>query len=442
MPLVGGFPRGCPVSPAPHSDAAPYSPRFTLFGSQDLDVKSAQISSFTHTLTQFNRARADRGRRPWRVMACVLQLGGHVTQRHSRRRLHHERHDAQLERGAQGGACRPRRRQPQLRLPEAAAGVRDLQTCRGCPWERYTARPPAPLLSPPQPSTPLHNPPHPSTTLLDPQHHTTTTPPPMLIPSRAEFWSSLKSTPVVPAIACLALKLRCREFQILHVHAALREHCTPVQSPARRGDGALVTWASVTLIVPTLLGLKLRKVRCWPTGAYTKDEVERSRWLRTTNLRAPTLNYYSVNASSENGVERRRLKERFPSLALAEDDEEQCRQMLHCYQSLILSKDLCEGNCALGETCPTGLCRNPSKSELNKTETSRLTKQNVDQHNCPSCDFNGPAYQAGRRLQLFPGRRRGGRVGRQPGEGRGLMAASTCVRSYDGSAFFTELKRT
>ncbi|KAJ8884709.1 hypothetical protein PR048_016567 [Dryococelus australis] len=35
-----------------------------------------------------------------------------------------------------------------------------------------------------------------------------------------------------------------------------------------------------------------------------------------------------------------------------------------------------------------------------------------------------------RRSLLFPGLRRDGRVGRPPGEGRGLMAASTCVRSY------------
>ncbi|XP_063235871.1 dual specificity protein phosphatase 22-B [Bacillus rossius redtenbacheri] len=72
--------------------------------------------------------------------------------------------------------------------------------------------------------------------------------------------------------------------------------------------------------------------------------------------------------------ERKRLRERFPSLALSGDDEDTCRQMLHCYQSLILSKDLCEGNCALGETCPTGLCRNPSKRLLRrKSSVSRPT---------------------------------------------------------------------
>ncbi|KAJ8871509.1 hypothetical protein PR048_027831 [Dryococelus australis] len=43
MPLVGGFYRGSPVSPPLHSGAAPYLPRFTLIGSQDLIA--AQISS-------------------------------------------------------------------------------------------------------------------------------------------------------------------------------------------------------------------------------------------------------------------------------------------------------------------------------------------------------------------------------------------------------------
>ncbi|KAJ8889779.1 hypothetical protein PR048_009282 [Dryococelus australis] len=40
--LVGGFSRGSPVYPPLHSGAAPYSPRFTLIGSHDLDVKSHQ----------------------------------------------------------------------------------------------------------------------------------------------------------------------------------------------------------------------------------------------------------------------------------------------------------------------------------------------------------------------------------------------------------------
>ncbi|KAJ8870358.1 hypothetical protein PR048_029379 [Dryococelus australis] len=41
MPLVSGFPRGSPVSPPPlRSDAAPYSPRFAIIGSQDFDIKN------------------------------------------------------------------------------------------------------------------------------------------------------------------------------------------------------------------------------------------------------------------------------------------------------------------------------------------------------------------------------------------------------------------
>lgn len=73
--------------------------------------------------------------------------------------------------------------------------------------------------------------------------------------------------------------------------------------------------------------------------------------------------------------ERRRLKERYPSLALIEIDQEQCRISLMSYENLLLSKDICEGNCGMGETCPTGMCtRSPSiKRPLRrKSSTSSL----------------------------------------------------------------------
>ncbi|XP_065348927.1 dual specificity protein phosphatase 15 isoform X1 [Cloeon dipterum] len=59
--------------------------------------------------------------------------------------------------------------------------------------------------------------------------------------------------------------------------------------------------------------------------------------------------------------ERRRLQERFPSLALAPSDQAQCQRMLLNYQSMIISRDLCEGRCSLGQVCPTGTCRVASK---------------------------------------------------------------------------------
>ncbi|KAJ8877474.1 hypothetical protein PR048_021929 [Dryococelus australis] len=45
-----GFLGGLPFPPPLHYSAAPYSPRSTLAGSQDLDVKTAQISSLTRSL--------------------------------------------------------------------------------------------------------------------------------------------------------------------------------------------------------------------------------------------------------------------------------------------------------------------------------------------------------------------------------------------------------
>ena len=59
--------------------------------------------------------------------------------------------------------------------------------------------------------------------------------------------------------------------------------------------------------------------------------------------------------------ERRRLKERFPSLALAVTDAEACRTNLTNYETLALAREVCEGKCAMGRNCPTGLCRQRSK---------------------------------------------------------------------------------
>ncbi|OXU23965.1 hypothetical protein TSAR_012757, partial [Trichomalopsis sarcophagae] len=59
--------------------------------------------------------------------------------------------------------------------------------------------------------------------------------------------------------------------------------------------------------------------------------------------------------------ERRRLRERYPSLALSAQDAEICRQTLISYEGMALAREVCEGKCAMGRTCPTGLCRQSSK---------------------------------------------------------------------------------
>ncbi|XP_024940924.1 dual specificity protein phosphatase 15 isoform X2 [Cephus cinctus] len=68
--------------------------------------------------------------------------------------------------------------------------------------------------------------------------------------------------------------------------------------------------------------------------------------------------------------ERRRLKERFPSLALAAADAEACRATLRNYETLALAREVCEGKCAMGRQCPTGLCRQPSKRTLRRKSSS------------------------------------------------------------------------
>ncbi|CAG9856105.1 unnamed protein product [Phyllotreta striolata] len=69
--------------------------------------------------------------------------------------------------------------------------------------------------------------------------------------------------------------------------------------------------------------------------------------------------------------ERRRLKERYPSLALVYKDQEQCALMLNNYEELLQSRSICEGKCALGEPCPTGLCRSGSAQKRVRRRSSR-----------------------------------------------------------------------
>lgn len=52
--------------------------------------------------------------------------------------------------------------------------------------------------------------------------------------------------------------------------------------------------------------------------------------------------------------ERRRLKERFPSLALCGNDRQECNLALNNYEELLSNRDICEGNCSRGQDCPTG----------------------------------------------------------------------------------------
>lgn len=68
--------------------------------------------------------------------------------------------------------------------------------------------------------------------------------------------------------------------------------------------------------------------------------------------------------------ERKRLKERYPSLALVTKDQEQCALMLNNYEELLSSKSICEGKCVMGQVCPTGVCRQPTQKRTTRRRSS------------------------------------------------------------------------
>ncbi|XP_068086043.1 dual specificity protein phosphatase 22-like [Anabrus simplex] len=93
--------------------------------------------------------------------------------------------------------------------------------------------------------------------------------------------------------------------------------------------------------------------------------------------------------------ERRRLKERYPSLALVAIDDEHCRHMLRSYQILIQSRDLCEGDCALGQTCPTGMCRSNSGKSVFRIQNAAKGPVSSSQRTPPQSPRMLPATPTG-----------------------------------------------
>ncbi|XP_074098762.1 uncharacterized protein LOC141527264 [Cotesia typhae] len=71
--------------------------------------------------------------------------------------------------------------------------------------------------------------------------------------------------------------------------------------------------------------------------------------------------------------ERKRLRERFPSLALTASDAELCRATLRNYETLAMAREVCEGKCAMGRPCPSGMCRQPSKRILRRKSSTSST---------------------------------------------------------------------
>lgn len=63
------------------------------------------------------------------------------------------------------------------------------------------------------------------------------------------------------------------------------------------------------------------------------------------------LQDYEINRLID---ERKRMKERYPSLALQLSDLTYCNASLDNYNLLITNKDICDGTCKRGENCPTG----------------------------------------------------------------------------------------
>lgn len=75
---------------------------------------------------------------------------------------------------------------------------------------------------------------------------------------------------------------------------------------------------------------------------------------RRVSIVLPFIPFFCFSCEFGRAQERRRLKERFPTLAMELVDKDECTVALTSYQQLLLNRDICEGDCVRGQNCPTG----------------------------------------------------------------------------------------
>ncbi|EDS45717.1 jnk stimulatory phosphatase [Culex quinquefasciatus] len=149
----------------------------------------------------------------------------------------------------------------------------------------------------------------------------------------------------------------CNDF----IHAArLKGGCVLIHCLAGMSRSVTVAVAYIMSVTPLSWKEALKVVR---TGRAIAN---------------PNLGFQNQLQEFENSKlleERKRLKERFPSLALESNDREQCFVALDQYEVLLENKGVCEGQCKFGKDCPTGICRSESRGLRRKASTTASPKK-------------------------------------------------------------------
>nr|CAH7757625.1 unnamed protein product [Callosobruchus chinensis] len=133
--------------------------------------------------------------------------------------------------------------------------------------------------------------------------------------------------------------------------------------------------------------------------------------------------------------ERRRLKERYPSLALVYKDQEQCAIMLNNYEKLLQSRTICEGRCVMGEHCPTGVCRPGSGQQQGGQR--RRTRSRSEMRRSPSTSSTASTASVGSRPRSGPAGLRGYTGSAPPSRSSSRVDISTAGGSSDAGGALT-----
>ncbi|EAT47801.1 AAEL001110-PA [Aedes aegypti] len=139
--------------------------------------------------------------------------------------------------------------------------------------------------------------------------------------------------------------------------------------------------------------------------------------------------------------ERKRLKERFPSLALESNDREQCFVALDNYEILLENKGVCEGQCKFAKDCPTGICRSESRSGLRRKGSNASRKQYNNLSASPSTSSQLSVRSAAQSCPTSPRSSKGGGPGAGTGQRNNPRAAAEHSAEIDIGEL-SELRRS
>lgn len=121
--------------------------------------------------------------------------------------------------------------------------------------------------------------------------------------------------------------------------------------------------------------------------------------FQSNKLREVCFREFQILYNNFKFQEKRRFRQRFPQSKLDALDKDLCVGALTTYDDLLKNKSICEGNCKLADTCPTGSCHNASQKKIFKPRKKLLSKTMSIKETAKSCPSSPSHPKIGKKQQ-------------------------------------------